>query len=75
MKNYIYRLCTSSNRDDALDIYLFSKCKMVLAGDTGLFSGAGSMINKPALITDLFLIRNNIYSSSKERPQPCLFQS
>lgn len=66
MKNYIYDYA-SSNRDDALDIYLFSKCKMVIAGDTGLFSGAAAF-NKPALITDLFLIRNNIYSTSKKIP-------
>ena len=66
MKNYIYDYA-SFNRDDALDIYLFSKCEMLIAGDTGLFSGAAAF-NKPALITDLFLIRNNIYSTSKKKP-------
>ena len=57
----------STNRTDESDIFLLSKCDFVIAGDTGLFSGAAAF-NKPALITDLFLIRNTVYSINKKIP-------
>ena len=57
----------SNYREDSLDIYLLSICKFVIAGDTGLFSGAAAF-DKPSLISDLFLIRNNIYSTNNSIP-------
>lgn len=51
-------------RSDELDAYLFSRCKFLLAGDTGLFSGSAAF-DRPAVVSDLFLVRNTIYSSNK----------
>ena len=65
-KNLIVDYATT-NRADKFDIYLLAKCDFVIAGDTGLFSGSAAF-NKPALITDLFLIRNTVYSINKEMP-------
>jgi putative glycosyltransferase (TIGR04372 family) len=55
------------NRSDALDAYLFSRCRFLLAGDTGLFSGSAAF-DRPAVVSDLFLVRNAIYSSNKTTP-------
>ncbi|OEJ65856.1 TIGR04372 family glycosyltransferase [Magnetovibrio blakemorei] len=54
-------------RSDELDVHLFSRCHFMLAGDTGLFSGAAAF-DRPAVVSDLFLIRNTIYSSNKKSP-------
>ncbi len=54
-------------RSDELDAYLFSRCHFLLAGDTGLFSGAAAF-DRPSVVTDLFLVRNTIYSSNKKTP-------
>jgi putative glycosyltransferase (TIGR04372 family) len=54
-------------RSDALDAFLFSRCRFLLAGDTGLFSGAAAF-DRPAVLSDLFLIRNTMYSSNKTTP-------
>lgn len=51
-------------RSDELDAYLFARCRFQLAGDTGLFSGAAAF-DRPAVLSDLFLIRNTMYSSNK----------
>jgi len=51
-------------RSDAFDIFLFSQCDFLVAGDTGLFSGAAAF-DKPNILSDLFLIRNGMYSSCK----------
>ena len=56
-----------SARSDELDVYLFSRCTFLLAGDTGLFSGAAAF-DRPTVVSDLFLIRNTIYSSNKTTP-------
>lgn len=56
-----------SGRSDELDVYLFSRCKFLLAGDTGLFSGAAAF-DRPTVVSDLFLIRNTVYSSNKTTP-------
>jgi putative glycosyltransferase (TIGR04372 family) len=56
-----------NGRSDELDAYLFSRCKFLLAGDTGLFSGAAAF-DRPAVVSDLFLVRNTIYSSNKTTP-------
>lgn len=56
-----------SERSDELDVYLFSRCTFLLAGDTGLFSGAAAF-DRPTVVSDLFLIRNTIYSSNKMTP-------
>lgn len=53
------------DRSDALDAFLFSRCWFLTAGDTGLFSGAAAF-DRPAVVSDLFLIRNTIYSSNKQ---------
>lgn len=53
-----------NGRSDELDVYLFSRCKFLLAGDTGLFSGAAAF-DRPTVLSDLFLIRNTMYSSNK----------
>lgn len=55
----------TKNRTDELDAFLFARCWFLIAGDTGLFSGAAAF-DQPALVTDLFLIRNTIYSSNKK---------
>lgn len=55
----------SGNRSDALDAFLFAHCWFLTAGDTGLFSGAAAF-DRPAVVSDLFLIRNTIYSSNKK---------
>lgn len=54
----------SKDRSDELDAFLFSQCWFLTAGDTGLFSGAAAF-DRPTLVSDLFLIRNTIYSSNK----------
>jgi len=54
-------------RSDALDAFLFSRCRFLIAGDTGLFSGAAAF-DRPAVLSDLFLIRNTMYSSNKTTP-------
>jgi putative glycosyltransferase (TIGR04372 family) len=54
----------SGERSDALDAFLFSRCWFLTAGDTGLFSGAAAF-DRPSVVSDLFLIRNTIYSSNK----------
>lgn len=51
-------------RTDDLDAWLFSSCRFMLAGDTGLFSGAAAF-DRPSVLSDLFLIRNTMYSSNK----------
>jgi len=56
---------TCENRSDELDAFLFAQCWFLTAGDTGLFSGAAAF-DRPALVSDLFLIRNTIYSSNKQ---------
>jgi len=53
------------NRSDELDAFLFAQCWFLTAGDTGLFSGAAAF-DRPAVVSDLFLIRNTIYSSNKQ---------
>ena len=53
------------DRSDELDAFLFSRCWFLTAGDTGLFSGAAAF-DRPAIVSDLFLIRNTIYSSNKQ---------
>ncbi len=53
-----------TGRSDELDVYLFSRYRFLLAGDTGLFSGAAAF-DRPTVVSDLFLIRNTIYSSNK----------
>ena len=57
----------AGTRSDALDAFLFSRCRFLLAGDTGLFSGAAAF-DRPAVLSDLFLIRNTMYSSNKTTP-------
>jgi putative glycosyltransferase (TIGR04372 family) len=52
-------------RSDELDAFLMSRCHFLTAGDTGLFSGAAAF-DRPAVVSDLFLIRNTIYSSNKK---------
>ena len=52
-------------RSDELDAFLMANCAFLLAGDTGLFSGAAAF-DRPTLLTDLFLIRNTMYSSNKQ---------
>ena len=51
-------------RDDDIDAFLLAKCWFLVAGDTGLFSGAAAF-DRPTVVSDLFLIRNTIYSSNK----------
>ncbi len=55
----------NKGRSDALDAYIFSRCRFLLAGDTGLFSGAAAF-DRPCVVSDLFLVRNTIYSSNKK---------
>lgn len=55
----------SGERSDELDAFLLARCWFLTAGDTGLFSGAAAF-DRPALVSDLFLIRNTIYSSNKQ---------
>lgn len=55
----------SGARSDELDAFLFSRCWFLTAGDTGLFSGAAAF-DRPAVVSDLFLIQNTIYSSNKK---------
>lgn len=55
----------SGERSDELDAFLLAHCWFLTAGDTGLFSGAAAF-DRPALVSDLFLIRNTIYSSNKQ---------
>jgi putative glycosyltransferase (TIGR04372 family) len=57
----------SGPRSDALDAYLFAKCEFMVAGDTGLFSGAAAF-DRPSVLSDLHLIQNTMYSSSKVTP-------
>lgn len=52
----------AGERDDAMDAYLMARCRFMVAGDTGLFSGAAAF-DRPSVVSDLFLIRNTIYSS------------
>ena len=54
----------SAERSDELDAFLLSRCWFLTAGDTGLFSGAAAF-DRPSVVSDLFLIRNTIYSSNK----------
>lgn len=54
-------------RSDELDAWLFAKCRFLIAGDTGLFSGACAF-DRPSVLSDLFLIRNTMYSSNKQTP-------
>lgn len=55
------------SRSDRLDAFLFSRCDFLLAGDTGLFSGAAAF-DRPSVLSDLFLVRNTMYSSNKLTP-------
>lgn len=54
----------SADRSDELDAFLLSRCWFLTAGDTGLFSGAAAF-DRPSVVSDLFLIRNAIYSCNK----------
>lgn len=51
-------------RSDELDAWLFATCRFMVAGDTGLFSGAAAF-DRPSVLSDLFLIQNTMYSSNK----------
>ena len=55
----------AGDRTDELDVFLLAHCWFLTAGDTGLFSGAAAF-DQPTLVSDLFLIRNTIYSSNKK---------
>ncbi len=54
-------------RSDELDAALLANCWFLTAGDTGLFSGAAAF-DRPTILSDLFLIRNTMYSSNKQTP-------
>jgi len=54
-------------RDDALDAFLFANCWFMIAGDTGLFSGAAAF-DRPSVLSDLYLVQNTMYSSCKHTP-------
>jgi putative glycosyltransferase (TIGR04372 family) len=54
----------SGPRSDELDAWLFATCRFMVAGDTGLFSGAAAF-DRPSVLSDLFLIQNTMYSSNK----------
>ncbi len=52
------------DRSDELDAYLFARCWFMIAGDTGLFSGAAAF-DRPSVLSDLHLVQNTMYSSNR----------